>query len=95
MGIYQKVSYPLYLPESDVGGMVSKLTTTDNPAKTKYLEKVGEGYNLIKLVWNHNGKYKHITIVTYKTSDGWHIMHSNTKTNSVAVLYWIDIGRGN
>ena len=75
MGVYREMNYPLYFPESDIGGMVGKLTTPDNPAKTKYLEKVGKEYNLIKqsnlLASNHSGEYEHITIAAYETSDGW------------------------
>jgi len=121
--VFREMEYNLYYGNFPADG-INVLTTSTSWGGGPYMQKDGKEtssdpkyYTVTKqsniLAWWElaKGYFTHVTIATYKTSDGWWIIHPSAAHKGVyeevipsgyktmfdkpTVYHWIDIGRGN
>lgn len=121
--VFREMGYPLYYGNFPADG-IDVLTRYTSWGGGPYMEKDGKESSLdpkyytvtkqsnILAWWNlSEGYFTHVTIATYKTSDGWYIIHSSAYRDGVyeelipewyetmfdkpTVYHWLAIGRGN
>lgn len=118
-----ELGYNPYYGNFPADGIDQLTKNLGSPRGGPYMTRVGQesstnpnNYTLTKqsniLAWKKGGgAFEHVTIATYKDSNGWHIIHSSLANNGVleevipnwytttfvppTVYYWNVIGRGN